>query len=348
MQEQAPITISRCDATHADEWDRFIAATPGGSFYHRFGWRAVNQRAFGHECHYLAARRGERLIGVLPLVAVRSRMFGKILCSMPFVNYGGPVSAEPEAEDALLEAASRLVREQRLDYLELRMLQRTRLELPCAEHKVSLSLELQSDPEVLWSAFKSKHRTNIRRVYKDGFSVRHGGAELLVPFYRVLCESWRSLGTPLYRLEYFRHIFDQLGDDVRLFLVEHEGEPVAAAFNGHFGDTVEGMWLGVRPQYRAAQPSYVLYWEMIRHACESGMRHYHLGRSSAGSEAETFKRKWNAEPRQLYWQYYLPHERALPALNPGNPRFGLAIETWKRLPLGLTRLLGPPLARAIP
>jgi hypothetical protein len=41
-----------------------------------------------------------------------------------------------------------------------------------------------------------------------------------------------------------------------------------------------------------------------------------------------------------YW-YYLKPGAELPALNQKNPKFALAIATWKRLPAFVVRPLGP-------
>ena len=124
--------------------------------------------------------------------------------------------------------------------------------------------------------------------------------------------------------------------------------PVATAFNGYYGGTVEGLWAGVSTRHKRLQPNYVLYWEMIKDACESGYRIYHLGRSTAVSSGETFKKKWNATPKQLYWQYYLGRINEIPSLNVQNSKFKLAIRTWRTLPLGLTNFLGPFVAKNIP
>ena len=76
----------------ADAWDAFVATQPGWTHFHRYGWRAVIERVFGHQCLYLAARDADgALHGVLPLVRVRSAVFGHYLVSMPFLNYGGPL-----------------------------------------------------------------------------------------------------------------------------------------------------------------------------------------------------------------------------------------------------------------
>ena len=94
--------------------------------------------------------------------------------------------------------------------------------------------------------------------------------------------------------------------------------------------------------------NYVLYWEMIKDACERGFRRYHLGRSTTGSGAEQFKKKWNAEPSQLYWYYFWPDGRERAVVNVNNSKYQFGISAWRKLPLWAARVLGPPLARVIP
>ena len=108
------------------------------------------------------------------------------------------------------------------------------------------------------------------------------------------------------------------------------------------------MWAGGVDRYRKLQANYVLYWEMIKHACEQGYQSYHLGRSSVNSGGEQFKKKWKAEIKQLYWQYYLNKQPTLPELNVNNPKYQLAIKTWQKLPTKLTTLIGPFVAKNIP
>lgn len=331
-----------------EHWDRFLETAPGANFYQAFGWRAINSGHFGHRTHYLIARATDgRIGGVLPLVMIRSRLFGNILASMPFVNFGGPAGGDGGALQSLVQRATALTRELDADYAELRLLEPAG-DLPTALHKISMSIELDPDPERLWQAFTTKHRTNIRRVYKNGIQVRHGRDELLDAFYDLLSRSWRRLGTPIYAKTYFAEILRRFPDKTRIFVAYQGEEPVATAFNGYFRDTVEGMWAGASPEHHKLQPNYVLYWEMIKHASEIGYRHFHLGRSTADSNAEQFKKKWNATARQLYWQYILNKTRDIPQLNVNNPKYALAIAMWQRLPLPVTQRLGPLLARSIP
>src|SRR6185503_11775437 len=80
-----------------ERWDRFVLACPQGSFFHRIGWREIYEDVFRHRTHYLLAERGEQVVGVLPLVELKSLLFGHSLVSLPFAVYGGVASSEPDA-----------------------------------------------------------------------------------------------------------------------------------------------------------------------------------------------------------------------------------------------------------
>jgi len=342
------VKILHCTDADAIAWDSFLGEAPGASFYHLFAWKKINERSFGHRCFYLAALEGERFVGVFPIVYVKSRLFGNILCSMPFVNYGGPCVLGIEAEIALLREAERIVHDISADYLEIRGIRKIEADLPVSEHKVSMTIALESDPDILWRKYETKHRTEIRHAYKQGLHVICGGGEYLDTFYEILSESWKSLGTPLYDKSYFRNVIDAFPDSLRIFLAYHHDVPISVAMNGYFAGRVEGMWLGTRPGDRRQNPGYVLYWEMVKHACENGFRKYHLGRSTIRSGGEFFKKKWNAFPTQLYWQYILGKKKEIPRLNVDNPKYRVAIDAWKSTPAAITNTIGPYLARSIP
>jgi FemAB-related protein (PEP-CTERM system-associated) len=325
-----------------------VQASSRASFYHRWEWRAINERAFGHQTAYLAAVEDGQFVGVFPLVRLKSLLFGNVACSMPFVNYGGPAAESDAAEARLLDAAGAAADEWGVDYVEIRSQRRLDARYPCSDHKVSMTIALDPDPEVVMGRFKREQRAEIRRAYKNGFTTRFG-PEGIDDFYAVLSESWRDLGTPIYRIEYLKAILAAFPESTRLCVVyDAAGRPAAGALDGLHRGTVEGMWLGMRGEYRRQLVGYVLYWELIKRACEMGFQTFHLGRSSKDSGGEQFKKKWNAETLQLYWQYILRRGSEMPALNPTNPKFQLAIRAWQKLPLSMTQLLGPFIARSIP
>lgn len=340
--------VIRCDSSHQEQWNAFVHACPRASFYHRWEWRDINQRCFGHQTEYLAAVDGDRFVGVFPLVRLKTLLFGTIGCSMPFVNYGGPCGDSDDIERALLAEAARVADQWGVAYLEIRSKRRLGGEYPCSEHKVSMTVALDGDTEGLWNALKVGTRKEVRRASNKGFTVRQG-PQLLDDFYAVLSESWRELGTPIYAPDYLRTVLSSFADSTRLTMVyAADGRPAAGALDGLHGGIVEGMWLGMRPEFRQQLVGYVLYWELIKDASDRGFQLYHLGRSSKDSGGEQFKKKWNADSVPLYWQYILRTRRDVPSLNPADPRYGLAIKAWQKLPLGITQFLGPFIARGIP
>lgn len=346
-QRNHDLSIQECSDCDADEWNA-AAAILGGSFYHLWQWRQINRESLGHLTINLAARRDGAIVGLLPLVHVEHKVFGRILCSMPFVNFGGLCAVDEEIGVALVHTAMSAATERHDDYLELRCSQAIGLQLPVTTHKISMTIPLTADIDALWGQFTHSHRKNIRRAYKNDLSVTSGSLDQLPAFYDVMEEAWRSHGTPLYSRDYFENVLRTLGDRARVFICLHRGHPVAAALTGCFNGAVEGLWAGGRPEARSLNANYVLYWEMIRDACARGHRTFHLGRSTAQSGSEEFKSRWNAQATQLYWYYFRPSGGPMPRLNVTNPKYQLAIRAWRHMPLWCTRRIGPPLARGIP
>ena len=352
------------------QWENYIAESPKATFYHRLEWKNIIEKSFGHKTYYLMAVRctdnkscsdsqtstnqinsamrhapcamqeSEKVVGILPMVHIRSLLFGSIFCSMPFLNFGGVCADDDEGERVLLQAAENIVKERKGDYLELRHLTQSAMNIPVKNHKISMTVDLDPDPEVLWSHFSTKHRTNIRKTVKNGLEIKWGRKELLTDFYSLMCSGWKDLGTPIYGYSFFENILKELENSVEIYLVIFQGKPIATAFNGMFKDTVEGMWLSTLPEFEKLSPSYFLYWEMIKRACQGGYKQFHLGRSSVESGGEFFKKKWNAVPKQLYWEYILNGNGKIPELNTDNPKYQFAIKVWKKLPLPITKKAG--------
>src|SRR4029077_12120908 len=126
------------------EWDGFAAAQAGYTHFHRLWWRTIIEQVFGHECLSLAARDSEaQLVGILPLVRVRSVVFGHFLVSMPFLNYGGPLGTDA-AIRALVGEATDLARRDRVKLLEFRSNIPLNIALPVSHRKITVLLDMPS------------------------------------------------------------------------------------------------------------------------------------------------------------------------------------------------------------
>jgi FemAB-related protein (PEP-CTERM system-associated) len=340
--------VQYMEARELPVWREYIDSRSLASFYHRPEWKEVVENSFGHRGYYLMAMNDRGAVGILPLVHLKSMFFGSMLCSMPFLNYGGIVADDAEAEEALCDEAGRLMKEVGAGYVELRQQRRISAGLPSAEHKVGMYLDLDPDPEVILGRLQRRHRREVRSSLKNDLEIRFGGAELVEDFYALLSRGWRDLGTPIYGRGFFENILAAFGRSVEISVVYHRNVPVATAFVAFFGDAVEGMWSYSLKEYAGLKVNYFLYWQLIKRACDKGYARYHLGRSTVDSNGQRYKAKWGASPRQLYWEYVVNGVGRIPELNVANPRYRLAIGLWRKLPLALTRAAGPYLAKGIP
>ena len=85
----------------APAWDQFASKHPGGTFFHQSTWSTVLAAAFKHPSLYAYAERDGAITGILPLMQVKTALFGNTLISSPFCVYGGPLSADAESRVAL-------------------------------------------------------------------------------------------------------------------------------------------------------------------------------------------------------------------------------------------------------
>ena len=331
------------------EWDAFVASCPNATNYHQYGWRGIIEKSFGHATHYFVARdRSRQIRGVLPLAHMKSALFGNFLVSLPFFNYGGLLCAEDAAAEPLLDASRALLGEVGAGHAELRHFRTSREELATKLHKVTMILPLEASPEAQWKKLDPKVRNQVRKAEKSGLQAVTGGLELLDGFYQVFCRNMRDLGTPVYGKDFFSNVLEAFPETTRIISITLEGQTVASGFLSWHQDTLEVPWASSIRDFREMCPNNLLYWEAIKFAIGTGAAQFDFGRSTPGEGTFRFKKQWGAEPHQLHWNYLLSKGTALPELNPHNPKYRLAIGVWQRLPVALTRLLGPPIVRNIP
>ena len=332
-----------------EQWQRFVRDAPNATLYHRIEWREIIRRTAGHDPIYLMAFEDRDLYGVLPLFLIGSRLFGRMLVSMPFLNYGGVCATNASAEDVLLEAARETADRLRVKYVELRHLHSLTTPLPSNMFKVTFLIPLEDDPDEVWKrALHSNVRNKVRKARKEGIQVE-SGPHLTGDFYEIYSHNLRDLGTPVMPESFFQSVVSTFGEQARVYVARLEGRPVGAKLVLFDKDAVHFVWAASIRRFLRLGPTPLLNWEALKDACLRGMRVCDMGRSTKGSGPEQFKKYWGGQEKQLYWQYLLPEGMTeLPGLNPTNPRFSPAINTWKRLPLFVTRKVGPYLAVNLP
>lgn len=336
------------DCSDRRRWDDYISNHATANNYHRYGWRDVIEHSFQHSCYYMAAQDNDGgIVGVLPLVYMKSKLFGRFLASQPFFNYGGMLCDTRDIGSALLSEAEYLRNELGAEHVELRHIEPW-TGLPTKQHKVSMVLNLAIDAETQWRCFNAKLRNQVRKAEKSGLSSVVGGTELIADFYTVFVRNMRDLGTPVYAEKFFAEVLKAFPDTARIIAVYLKGKPVAAGLITWFRDMVEIPWASSIRDYNPICPNNLLYWTALQYALTNGFKRFDFGRSTPNEGTFNFKKQWGALPVPLHWQYLLPEGASLPELNTKNPKFDMAIRIWQMLPLGLTRILGPHIVRSIP
>lgn len=327
-------------------WERYVAAHPEATFFHRYPWRRVLHRAFRHRPHFLLAERQGQVAGLLPLAEVRSRLFGHSLASLPFCVYGGVVADDPAAAGALRDAAAQLAQSLGVESLELRNREPSGADWPTKDLYYTFRKAISADNDANLKAIPNRQRAMIRKAIKHGLdSEEDDGTRRL---YRVYAESVRNLGTPVFSRRYLDILREEFGADCRVLMIREAGEDVAGVMSFYFRDEVLPYYGGSVARAREIRGcNHFMYWELMRRSADAGLGVFDFGRSKRHTGPFDFKKHWGFEPQPLPYEYFLVKAGEVPNVSPSNPKYRLLVNAWQRLPLPLANLLGPPLARSL-
>ena len=340
----SPVRVRDYASSDAPRWEAFVDGSESATFFHRIGWRTLIEAEFRHRTHYLVAERGERIVGVLPLAEIRSRLFGHSLSSLPFAVYGGPVADDEEATDALIDAAVERATALEVDHLELRNRAPLRPEWPRQDLYVTFRRALDPDPERNMLAIPRKQRAMVRKGIKNGLVAQVDPTP--ERFFALYTDNMHRHGTPAFRRRYFDRLCEVFGNACEtLIVLDADARPVSGVMSFYFRDEVLPYYAGDNPRARDLAANDFKYWALMGRALERGARMFDYGRSKRDSGSFAFKKNWGFEPAPLAYEYRLVRAQAIPQNNPANPKYQAMISLWRRMPRRLVVALGPHLVR---
>lgn len=367
-----PLQIKILQKTDEVVWDTYVESHPESSLYHLSGWRNVIEKTYGHKTYYLIATNrthtqqqleSNQVVGILPIVHLKNFVFGNSLYSIPYFDIGGIIASNKQAENALLLEAIEIGQKLKVDNIELRQSgapsrenkQKTNIaeylfsnnELPAINystksHKVRMILDLPESSEALMASFKSKFRTKIKLPVKKGCTSKSGSSNLINPFYKVFAINMRDLGSPVHSKKLFENVIAAF-PQTKIFIIEKDSQPLAGGIVIGFKNTLFNPWASSLKEYSNLRPNTLLYWKLLEFACENGYHHFDFGRSTPDGSTYLFKEQWGAKPLPTYW-----HTLSLDKNEPDKDdsaddkeKFNLAIHYWKKLPVPVTKIIGP-------
>jgi FemAB-related protein (PEP-CTERM system-associated) len=338
--------LTSLTASDVGRWDAFVRAHPEGTFFHLAGWRTVIERAFRHPTYYVYTEREGQVTGVLPLVHVKSRLFGDSLISNAFCVYGGPIAADNDSRAQLVSFALAEMERLQVNHVEFR--NRRASEEGWSRNSglyATFRREIDSDPEKNLQLVPRKQRAVIRQSLSNDLEAYLD--QDVSRFYQIYAESVRNLGTPVFPKTYFRLLFDIFSGSCEITTVLFRGKPVSSVLSFFFNDEVLPYYGGGTFAARALGANDFMYWNVMSAASANGYRVFDFGRSKIGTGSFNFKKNWGFVPENLIYDFKLRMHGEIPNINPLNPKYRFLIETWKRLPVPVTKLIGPPITRGL-
>jgi FemAB-related protein (PEP-CTERM system-associated) len=265
------------------------------------------------------------------------------------LNYGGVVASEDSTACLLIDRAVELADRLKVRRLELR--HEHPIVSPRMAHartdKAHMRLDLPGTSEALWKLVDGKVRNQVKKGQKNGLTVAWGAHELLGEFYSVFTQNMRDLGTPVYGRSLFARTLDQFPEQAELCVVRSGRLPVAGALLLHGWGVTEVPSASSLRSHNHTNANMLMYWHLLERSIQRGQDVFDFGRSTPDSGPYNFKKQWGATPAQAHWQSYL-RLGSLEETRPDNPRYRGFVWLWKRLPVRVTRLLGPRIVRGIP
>jgi FemAB-related protein (PEP-CTERM system-associated) len=333
--------------TETIEWDAFVRTVDEGTPFHLTAWKRAVEHAFGLRAHYLMAREGSTIQGVLPLFECRGLLGGRALISVPYAVYGGICATSMQARRALMEAAITLGRRCGAGYVELRQKRDQGLGLPTKSLYYTFARSISKDDEENAAAIPRKQRRMTRQGAKFGLRAEIG-RDHVDAFYEIYAHSLHNLGSPVFPRKLLAGVHEAFDKECQLLTVWKDDRMVAGVMTLFYEDQALPYYGGAYRDTFAYAVNDFMYWELMRYAARTGYRVFDFGRSREGTGPYDFKRHWGFEPVPLPYQYILLRGQALPDLSPSNPKFSLAQRVWRRLPLPVTKVVGPRVTRYLP
>jgi hypothetical protein len=337
----------------AERWTGYLVGHPEATLYHTLAWREVVREVFAHRPYYLIAERNGQVCGVLPLFLARFPLLGSKLISLPYdIGSGGPLASDLAAETALVRHAMQLARSLGVKYLELRSggprPACDALGLLRSEPVVISDMDLGEDERAVWSAVSADNRQSIRKAKNRGVTVRDAASEADVrAFYQVYLEAFLAFGTPPYGPRYFPTVWRRLHETggVRLLLAEVEGQCVGGLVLYCWQKNLVSKFAACRASAVPLRAYPALYGAAIETALGLGARRLSWGTSARHQQGLIeFKERWGAKSRTAAI-YHLPVRGSPPSIERYYDSEGLERKLWRKLPVGVTPLLGDWLSR---
>jgi FemAB-related protein (PEP-CTERM system-associated) len=329
-------------------WEGFVHSHPSTHCADGAGWRLLFKELYGIDAYSYAYIDNDTIKGIISVYHISSPLLGTMLVSCPFFGHGGFYWDSEEVRDSLLEKIESKAHELKVDFIELRLRERLPEPYQSNDSFYEYNLDISSGSDEVWhNALSTNVRRNIRKSVKNKLSFTTS-AEYR-DCYRLLSETLRDHGTPFHGEDFFALVKKYFAKDVFFSEVRDMGKLVAAGVVIRFKNSIITPYIGSLKRYRKRGSNYCQYWGIINYCTEKGINNFEFGRSPGDSSHSWFKKRWGTVEMPVYYNYkIIDRKKKYRSVSHPTRVHHLGVTIWKRLPLALTRNIGPWIFRYIP
>lgn len=315
-----------------------------GLFYHQPRWIAALAGIFRFRPVYLEARRGDEVVGILPLLEVPALLGPRRLVSLPFSYAAGPVTNDAEAAERLAGEALTYASNRRISRVEIKQVAPA-APAPSGFHRVQhysvYRVPTEGGEADVWQRLHpGSTRRSIRKAERAGVTVaREQSADAWTAMAELEERTAHKHGLPAPPRRFFLGACRDLQQHglSQLYLARLPDGKIAAGIVVWTGprDWIYGFGAS-DPATLAARPNHLLIWTALRDAI-AAERGFDLGRAAPEQTGLVeFKVRWGGQPIPLAYDYW-PAPGGLNVASRDRGSLALAARIWSRLPLPVAR-----------
>jgi hypothetical protein len=315
------------------KWRVLLEYCGAASIYHTPEWKEFLENALNlKSCYLFSEDENGKIVGMLPLVYMKSRLSGDRLCSLPF-SYRCGVIGSPSSYSHLISKAINLSNESTSHALEIR-------DYIDSEYFIKVNsfsyfgLDLSIGLEAVSSKLKRDAKRGIKRSIDKGINVeKSNNMGDLREYYELNCLTKREKGVPCHSWSFFKNMKYQLGDYFSLYLGKEDGNTIGGGVTMNFKDTALFGYSASHPKMSDSFVNHAIIWRIITDGIERGYRYLDLGRVSPDNKGLIhFKTKWGATEFKLHYSYF-PKQTKPMILDRATIKYRLATDIIRLMPV---------------
>jgi CelD/BcsL family acetyltransferase involved in cellulose biosynthesis len=292
-------------SVHDPRWGAFVESCPSALPFHHPGWAALLAECYGFRPFVLAMTDGlGQITAGVPVVEIRRPLAAPRWVALPFTDYCPPLAAAQLPPD-FAAALGDTVAARRVAAFEQHAGLGEGAGLYAHMAAVRHTTVLAPRPDALYNRFSKMHQRNIRKAERAGVRISWGrSARDVRTFYDLHLLTRRRLGRPVQPRRFFDLLERRmLAQDMGFVVSAHvDAMPVAAALFLHWKGMLLYKYGASDARFWGYRPNNLLFWTVLRWACEHGYHTFDWGRSDLDDQGlRAFKAGWDAREEPLVY-----------------------------------------------